>query len=463
MFKLTAVVMLFVVSVATPVLLASKFHCYTYYDLGIYAQALARLQWHDLNPWISGRQLRIFSDHFDPILLLAWPLRGLLGPTVAGLCAEVLALLFALVPLVGLWRRGLLDSRALLWAACMLLFGIGTTTAFHFPFHPTTWAVAPCMLLMVALARGPGHGRSVCVALLLLFACKEEFPFVGCALGALLWAQRRRRLGGAVVALSMAWLFGVFVLRPWLWGAGHNYAAHTLQGLQEAPWDYVAQRLFKRKMWSRIGSLCVVFVPVAVWLRRERIAVQGGLLAMWAPTVALRFLWMGWHHHYNAVLGAAAVGALLPSLIGRRLPRWVLLSTLALLVSVNSNTLRFAAEMLTRHSTHFAPWCPGTPERLESIAAGVAFLSTHTEGRALLGQNLAPALANRPEIYMLEGPQPASMRPYDYVFVEHPPHGAPYPPWDRTRVLVDGWRAEGEVLLDNDHVFLARGHFQADR
>src|SRR4051812_36176817 len=54
-----------------PVIAGSLRRCYHYYDLGLYAQALAKLGPHHWNPWLPARQVRVFNDHADPILWLA--------------------------------------------------------------------------------------------------------------------------------------------------------------------------------------------------------------------------------------------------------------------------------------------------------------------------------------------------------------------------------------------------------
>ena len=98
---LLAVFTVFAGLVVAPVWLRAARYCYSNYDFGIYVQALARLSPSDLNPWLSGRQIHIFNDHFDPVLLLVQPLADVLPPFQAGLLAEALLGLLAVGP--ALW------------------------------------------------------------------------------------------------------------------------------------------------------------------------------------------------------------------------------------------------------------------------------------------------------------------------------------------------------------------------
>ncbi|MFN7684635.1 MAG: hypothetical protein ACK5QT_04395 [Oligoflexia bacterium] len=107
---------LFAILVATPVLLNWLRFCYNNFDLGIYSQALANISFADLNPWLSVRQIRIFNDHFDPVLVFFAPFARLIEPSLAAILIE---LAFVLATGFVLWRR----SRV---TAILMLFGPAT-------------------------------------------------------------------------------------------------------------------------------------------------------------------------------------------------------------------------------------------------------------------------------------------------------------------------------------------------
>ena len=165
--------------VTIPTWLRARAFGFSNYDLGIYSQALARLARDPPNPWLSGRQLHLFNDHFDPILFLVAPFARVFPAVQVGLFVEALCALLALLPLAWLAGEGKLTLRALWLLGGVLALHPGVTQAMGFPFHPTAWAMAPMAWLIAALALE--RWGIAFLALLLLFSCKEEFPFAGLA------------------------------------------------------------------------------------------------------------------------------------------------------------------------------------------------------------------------------------------------------------------------------------------
>lgn len=448
--------------VVTPVWIRVAQYCYAHYDLGIYTQALARLSLSEPNPWLTGRQLFIFNDHFDPVLFLALPLGTVLAQPWPGLVAEALWVFLSGAPLLGLYARGRLGGGATVLGCAVLWLNSGVVGAVNYPIHPTTWAVFPLVWLGVALHAG--WRRTALVALVLLFACKEEFPFVGVMLTAGLWLRGDRRFSLQVGAVTAVWLLVAFVVRPWWLGPTMGYGAGLFVGLREAPLDWVSQRLMAPGMISRLGTLLLLFVPLSLWAWRERRGPDGMVLSLLLPMLAIRFLGKIWGHHYLAVVMAGAFVAFLPLLASRRLPAWVALATGVLLVSTNENPLRANLRLLA-HPELYPVTCPALPERLAGVGRALEFLRTHSEGKALVSGHLLAHLTARDEVYTVGGLQPEDERhAYRYVLVEKPPHGDAYPTsQERIGELLPVWRAspDTQVLTDDAFIFLARGRFLA--
>ncbi|MCP3144638.1 DUF2079 domain-containing protein [Pyxidicoccus xibeiensis] len=447
------------VFVVPPMWLQSLHGCFSHYDLGIYVQALARLSFDDPNPWLSARQVKIFNDHFDPILWLARPLVSVLSPMWAALVAEALFVLLSMAPLLWLHVKGRLDRRATALLCAVLLLGPSALDAIMFPVHPTTWSMLPWVLLGVAW-----HLRKnglLLVSLVLLFACKEEFPFAGIMLAVALWLRGDRRLAVGVLVLSVAWLGLVNVWRPYWMGPTIDYNERLRRGLAEGPVPFLLDRFSPRQL-SRIGTLMLLFLPLSIWAWRERLKPDWRWMLVLLPMLGIRFLGMAWRHQYGAPLVTAAVMGLLPIFFARRrIPAWVLVTTGVLLVTTNESNIKQLRLTFASPST-YPQMCPGNPERLAGVQRGVDYLLTHREGRALLGGNLVTPLATRDELYTIGGPQPENTLVYDYVLVEKPPLGniQPVPP-ERIAELISVWRAqEGtEVIIDDAHIFLAKGRF----
>ena len=457
---LAALLAVFALAVVVPAWVQAARFCYAYYDLGIYSQGLALLSWDAPNPWLSGLQRFLFNDHFDPVLWLAKPLTWLFAPPGPAIAAEALFVLLSALPLAWLQRRGVLDRRSALLLVALLLLNPATLQAFAYPAHPTAWAMLPFSLLGAALVLQ--ERRVALVALLLLFACKEEFPFVGVMLSAWLLWRGERRFALQVAALTGAWLLLVFVVRPWLWGPPANYAASLFEGLSTDPSGYALRRLTAPGL-SRVGTLLLVLSPLLLWAWRTRARPDGLLWALLVPLVAIRFLGMKWREHYSAPLMAGVVLALVPLLRGRRVPGWVVLASVVLLTTSGERLLRQAARAaLPATAATYPRHCPADPAREASVRAALARFEALPPGRALLGSNLVAHVPARPDVSIIDGPQPPDGGGFQYVLVEKPWRGSTYPATPaRVEALIAQWRsnAGAELLIDDAHVFLARGQF----
>jgi uncharacterized membrane protein len=299
-----------VLLVSVPTWLRARGFGFSNYDFGIYSQALARLALDPPNPWLSGRQLFLFNDHFDPILFLAAPFARLFPAAQVGLVMEALCAVLALLPLAWLAREGRLAWRSLWLLGGLLSLGVGVTQALGFPFHPTTWAMAP-MAWLVATLILERWGLSL-FALVALFACKEEFPFVGIALAPYVFARAPRRLAWSFLGLSVTWGLFAFVLRPRLLGSVMPYESVPFRGLEQGLGHFLSMR-FSPSVLAGAGDLVVAFVPLVAWLGWEARAGRrptrhlAWLLLALVPMLGIRFLAMAWRDHYGAVVVAAAV------------------------------------------------------------------------------------------------------------------------------------------------------------
>ncbi len=441
---------------------------YHNYDLGIYSQAIYKISWSDPNPWLSLRHCHIFNDHFDPILCVAAPLAKLVEPALAGIAVELLFVASAPLAVVWLWKR---ERVAAQWAAVAIVYLLhnrATIAAIDYPFHPTTWAMAPFAWLVAGILAD--KRGVVLAALVALMSCKEEFPLVG-FMAAMLYAGRREfRFASLLAGCAALWLAGVVWLRPWLLGPVVDHAAHRLHetgdfGEQLA----IAWSHFRFRFLAQILAPLAPLALWAAWPSRSLVA-RGALCAAIAqaratpsawlllvPLLAIRYVGHAWKFHYLAPLGPATVLGLAPRDNQARPPRSVFAGVCLLLLAVNAPYWWMQVKYDPDDSR---PW---RADRMASIAKGRAFLLTAPPGPALVEGNLAPRLVTRPELYQVAGPHDRLKGEFRYVFVEKPPRGGPWPATeDDCRRLIAQWRATpgARIVLDDKHVFLAEGSFR---
>ena len=429
-----------------PVWIKTALHGFHNYDLGIFAQALRSIQPGDLNPFLPAFSLRVFNDHFDPILILFAPLARLLEPAYAALTIEHALILLSPLPILLLCRKDRDQWPFACLATTYLLFNRGILSALAFPVHPTTWAA----FFFVATAATLVRGRLgwLALAATLLMACKEEFPFPVGLIGLALLARKELRAGAVLLVLASAWSCVAFGIRPWLMGDTHNYASRVLGPLFSAPLGTLGRRMIELNRMERLAACLLPLLPVAFWRLRSRGSFNWPLVAALAPLLAIRFLDGAWKFHYMAPVAAALVLSCWTR-SGKALPWRYSLAGVAM-------TLLFSAGALKKDVAAYGSLRELGGARMAALDAARSRLLSQRDGKALVEGNLTPLLASRPGVYQIGGVQPA--QDYRFVLAEKPPDGDPWPlKHSDVEALIAQWRGEARwtVLRDDDHLFLA--------
>ena len=429
-----------------PVWIRTALHLYHNYDLGIFAQALHSIRPGDLNPFLPALDLRLFCDHFDPILVLVAPLGWLLEPAFAALAVEHALVLLAPLPILLLCRKNPEDTPFACLATTYLLFNRGILSALAFPVHPTTWAAFFVVAVGVcAIAR---RWAWLALAAILLMACKEEFPFAVLMLGLALGGQRRFRIAAVLVGLAAGWLILAFGVRPWLLGATHGYASRVLSPLLADPVATVWERLRGLGEAKRLFQCLVPLLPAGLWLGWRRTPLHWPILVAALPLLAIRFLDGAWRFHYLAPVAPLFLLALWRPK-ATRLPWGCAVLGILITFLSSGNPLRKGVSAYAA-----IPELRGA--RRMAIEQARAHLLDRPEGRALVEGNLVPLLARRADVFQIGGVQPA--QPYRFFLAEKPPCGDPWPlAHSDIERITDEWRtdARATVLQDDAHVFLA--------
>ena len=441
-----------VVTVLAPVWIRAALHRYHNLDLGYFAQALHGIRWNDLDPFIPARNLRLFSDHFDPILILFAPLAHVMEPAYASLLVDQALVLLTPIPIL-LLARGRAELVGLGYVATTyLLFNRAILLAVDFPVHPTAWAAPFVVALAVGLLL-----RSTwlqVVSAILLMACKEEFPFAVLAIGAVLVLgrdRRDRRSGWYLVALASLGTILAFVVRPAMLGDTANHAARVLGPLGAAPLATIADRLRALDYVKPLLQALIPLAPVLYWRARRGLPPQWPFLAALVPLLGIRFVTHAWGLHYMSPIPAFLAAAFLgPDLV--RLPRKVVIAVaaLALLVSV---------EPLAKGIGSYRSLREFASPRYEAIESARRYLERERDGAVLTHGNLAPLLAGRGDVWGMGGWQSArDTIDYRFFLAETPPHGNPYP-WthEQAAALIDSWRRDpaSRLLRDDAELFFA--------
>jgi hypothetical protein len=436
-------------------------HCTSYFDLGIYSDALNRIKPGDWNPFLPGRNIRIFNDHFDPILIPFSFLTRWIKAPILGTGLEFLALVLCWFPLRRLERAGKISPRDSLFAYAFLLLNHATVDAVQSPFHPTTWGVLP--LLCVFTFYWLGEFRNLITSLLLLYSCREEFPLLGTPLAlTLLFLDGKRKEGTLILALTLVWIGFVFGIRPRVFeGRFENYGASLLKGLLADPLG-----LFQRSLaFDSLRMFLERTFPILMLIDISRIQTSARLifrfLLIASPILLIRFVSHQWTFHYGTAAVVAWIFTTI-SLMDQKAARWRWgVSILFLTGNFIAQPIKILANTDKR--------CPASSERLAEIAWGQRWLAGSGHSALLMENNLASTQFLRSSkaqsIHLLCSPTGMAIRQFDAVLVEKPPSGDPWPcTHDRIEKWMVKWRSDPRinVIRDNQMIFLAEGPISSD-
>jgi len=276
------------------------------WDLGIYHQALSLLSRFDsLNPFVTIHQQFIFNDHFDPVILLFAPLFRIWNSAILVILIDMIMTLLGLVAILRLAEQRLralpmVENKTplLCTVVCVYLFNDFLWKAHFFPSHPTQWAIAFIAWLLYYYETNE-YGAWFWVNLLLLFMCKEEFPFLGVMLSLALLLKSKKVEAFWAFLLSLTFIGFTFYFRPILVGEVYPHSAF-LSLLLTDPVQYIErwfQTIVDKRVWLPL-LLLIAYFSYGGWRRNF------DLYLIISAAIAVRLLSLykdAFNFHYSAI------------------------------------------------------------------------------------------------------------------------------------------------------------------
>ena len=450
---------------------ASVWH-YSYYDIGIYGEALFRLRdWSDLNPFIPGRGIRIFNDHFDPILILVAPLANLIPAPMLGILLDFLCVTLAWFPIRLLKRHRLLDdsTAAFVFAAWVLNHAI--QNAVSWPFHPTTWGNLPLFYLFTYFLLEKPWLTFWSFAVLCL--TREEFPLLGIPLSLVLYLQAMKskttkRPAFAAAALTAGFLGFQYLLKPRLIDGPHSeYGKILIQSFLSNPSARLSDMVsvsFLRMSLERYWPLGLL-----AWVAKPNLRSAAGKLSLFvlmigASILGIRYASYQWAFHYGPAALIVLLFALMPHLKEAPLNssraqnslKWATLILILFSIGHSTRLLRTARQKGGERSESLhSAW-----QQIEALPVKKILASNH------LAANVRWVSKKPVDLYILGGLDTPNSGPYELVWVEKPPGGDAWRIGHaRIAELIQQWRSQSKlrILRDDAYSFIAYGVIENDR
>lgn len=271
-------------------------------DFSIYQQAIYQIAENfDLNPFITIRNVKIFNDHFDPIIFILAPIVRLFNYHPSTLIIAEWATFYGLLVYILFFEKNLSVSKKLI-LSLVLLFEKGVLTALNYPIHPTTWSIVPLYFLTRSIVLKNEKQTLGWSLLLILF--KESFCFPILLLGLTKIFLKKKRLGILLMSIGLLSLIFNFFFRSMLFGELVSYGSDLLKGYFQSPIDSFVT-LFKGLGYKELLKLFLPsFFLFGFVLKKERIPWKTWLpiAAIFLPLFGIQFLANKFYFHYSAQL-----------------------------------------------------------------------------------------------------------------------------------------------------------------
>lgn len=284
------------------------------YDYGIYQQGIFELAKGDINPFMSVRDIKLWNDHFMPVIFLAVPWVWLLDfSNAAMIIFEWFWFLLAVLTVFNLTKEK--SSCVKLLSVVYILFAKGVLSGIHFAIHPGVWSAPLWILITFSLTKR--DWQKVLLYSFLLIFFRESFVFGVITLTfsmALLGRERKKALLLLFIALSYG-LF-VFVFREQVVGPVEDFGGQFVRKLLSQPISFIidAFKTFEWKIFIKIYYPYFITLPLALsslWSEKKKDVIFL-FVALIGPHYFLHFLANKFHYQY----GVAAVCPILGVLYG---------------------------------------------------------------------------------------------------------------------------------------------------
>lgn len=314
--------------------------CLSAVDFSIYQEAIIKIaSFESLNPFIYIRDINIFNDHFDPVIIFASFFSILTAKSPAGLLIFewVQVALIGVVMLTDLNDSKENDRWMWLSALVMGLFSRGINAGLAFPIHPTLWAAGPIFLLFRAIIKN-NHKQVLIFSVLLCFY-KENFAFSTITLAfAYILPTRNKspKTFGLLFGISLAFILFELGLRKSLMGSTVSYGSKMLPKIMEDPFSLFTTfnyLNFFKLLYPFIIPLFLVFKFDKDFGKKQAVP----LLLFFTPLFAMHFITNKTHYHYGAQFVAPFMAIIFYSGIFKSAHLSNKLKTLCLLLFVGSS------------------------------------------------------------------------------------------------------------------------------
>ncbi len=441
---------------------AIYYNCYNAIDFSIYQQAIYDIWTLQVpNPFVSIRNVKIFNDHFDPVIYLAVFFTAIFGQGFQQLLVFEWAFFATLLLSIAFLFRDNLKE-AIPYLFCTILTKL-FLVSFLYPIHPSTWACLPLFWLTYFIVKDKKLAVALAIPVLCLF--KESYAFALFPLSFYYVWKRELKVAASIAVITLPFIAFELHFREVFLGPTVNYGGRIFGPLRQNPVSFLKDMALGFNPLPFLKMFYPFIACLAFSLKGLKERSLGRLFAVFsvfAPLLLLQIWRNDTHHHYGAQFGGILMGLLVSLKMLHHLSRKKLLFVMALffLSSMGTYTKMFKGLFLDSFGQNKCSINANKVVQNRRVKEKMAFIP-RSEAILATGGIVPFVMLGGKTIDHYRG---YSMRrpTYDYLILERNHSGDTYPAnlrevegvLHRCRPLVD------EVYIDNDELFFAKGNFE---
>ena len=428
-------------------------NCFHATDFGIYQQAIYEIaNFNGLNPYLTIRNINIFNDHFDPVIIFAVPFVWITNYHPLSLIffeLLVFSLFLFLVLKLNPYKK--YNTEILL----MLLTTKAFLTGLNYPIHPSTWSIIPIFLMGHYYSKNSHRGFILSAFALCFF--REVFPLTLIFMSLGFFKQKKYRYFIGIFFPACFLAFMIYFFRPMFMGPVVSYGGMVLKQLFNHP----IETILNIKLMPIIKVSYPFIIPFYFIIKKDKREIFANpLFLLWLPLMGLHILTNKVHSQYGAFLFA---------------PLWTILifspyfkDFLENKKAVVLTMILFIASSLGTYTKDFklaylgqSKKCILSKEKTQAMNKLIGQINMISEEQTVLATGGIIPLILKPKMKVFQaGLFSRRLAYYDYLLFEKNGSGDIFP-FSNLDIKKTINECQYDIIENNDFYFLAKGPIPA--
>lgn len=359
-------------------------HCLSVFNYGIFQQGVYEIAaGNSFNPFMTVRGLKLFNDHFPPILFITAPFIKILG--FHPLSLLIWEYLWFLSVLFFVFKKG---GDQVWIGLLMIVFSKALLKAMELPGHPGVWPAVILIFIPYFLRKNQFKYVVLSLCSLMLFRESYTFMFFGLGLYFLLF-ERAFKQSLILLSLGIFFYLGIYKIRPYLLGEVFDYGGEFTTNLLNRPFSF----FWERSLGFDYKGFFKTFYPYLVplfFIRNRRLVLK--VLCMLAPLLFLHFLANKFSFQYGPTFAAPILGLIIFSDVLKTISKNKKLLSFVLILFLASSMGRYTKAIKRLSMNEFGN-CETSEKKRKSSAKIYKLLeSVNKEDRLMTTPGIIPRI-----------------------------------------------------------------------